>query len=494
MIILEGIIDLRRRDIRKKNNLMLSTFSVALVCTTIFTILQNNPWGKSFLYASELIIFIGLYLLFQVGLKKESLFPVVAIIMIFSFNFLNIGLYGGASTIFLVIIFLTIISSIHFNLKLFLIGYTLGFINLILNTLLAAETEVLLKNIFSASILVYVLMGIVLFVQIRLNQKQFKTIEDFLAASEKEQEKKSAHSQFLQNEISVITDSLNKINGEIQNHLVAQNEMKIAVSEISSGSQLQTEQINQIAESAESTKSKMDEMTHTFESLSNDVTAATAASTNGLDKVQDLQIDMKELSYSIQELGKTFSDLTKKIEETNGFIVNIQSITEQTNLLALNASIEAARAGEAGKGFSVVAEEIRKLAELTRQTAVQITENLSEVNSTNSSAYAQMNESSAKFRESLEAVQDVTGLFHEVGSVLEHLDDNFKKFSGTVDEVKSQAIVSETATKELAAVIQEATAGLEEMNATIETLNEDNKKIAFYVDETALAAEKIKNS
>lgn len=494
MIILEGIIDLRRRDIRKKNNLMLSTFSVALVCTTVFTVLQNNPWGKSFLYGSELVLFIGLYLLFQVGLKKEVLFPFVSIIMAFSYNFLNIAIYGGGSLLFLVIIFLTVLSSIHFNQKIFLIGYTLGFTSLILNTLFAAETDVLIREIFSASILVYVLMGIVLFVQIRLNQNQFKTIEDFLAESEQEQEKKATHSQFLQNEISVITDSLNKINGEIQNHLVAQNEMQIAVSEISSGSQLQTEQINQISESAESTKVKMDEMTQVFDSLSVDVTTATTASKNGLDKVQDLQVDMKELSQAIQELGKTFSDLTKKIEETNGFIVNIQGITEQTNLLALNASIEAARAGEAGKGFSVVAEEIRKLADLTRQTAVQITENLSEVNATNSSAFTQMNESSAKFKESLEAVQDVTGLFHEVGSVLEHLDSNFKDFSITVNEVKTQAVVSETATKELAAVIQEATAGLEEMNATIETLNEDNKKIALYVDETAVAAERIKNS
>lgn len=107
---------------------------------------------------------------------------------------------------------------------------------------------------------------------------------------------------------------------------------------------------------------------------------------------------MKELALSISELRETFSSLTTKIEYTNRFIINIQKITEQTNLLAFNASIEAARAGDAGRGFSVVAEEIRKLAEITRKAAVQITGNLSEVNAVNSSALEKMNASSEKFK------------------------------------------------------------------------------------------------
>lgn len=490
---MESIQTLRRSDTRKKNTLMLSTFSVSLIAAAAFTIINGDVLLKTILYLSQLFLFIAFYFIFQVGLKKETIFPYASIVMIFAFTFINLGIYGGSGTMMWVVLFLAIFSAIHFDLRLYSIGYMIGLVAFILNKTTAPESEQFLNDVFSAAMLVYILTGIVLFVLIKLNGEQFKNLENFLAASEKEQERKEAHSQLLQTEVGIITDSLNKINEQIQNHLTSQGEMKTAVSEISAGSQIQTEQINHIAENAESSKSKMDEMSQLSIALSEETTSAANASRSGSAKVEELQKDMHELASSISDLSETFSSLTRKIEETNGFIVNIQNITEQTNLLALNASIEAARAGEAGKGFSVVAEEIRKLAEITRETAVQITENLSDVNATNSSAFSKMNASSAKFQESLQAFDDVSGIFNQVGTTLKSLDNQFNKFKDSVLNVKADSIEVEAATKELAAVIQEATAGLEEMNATIETLNEDQAKIAQYVHETAASAEKIRS-
>ena len=72
-------------------------------------------------------------------------------------------------------------------------------------------------------------------------------------------------------------------------------------------------------------------------------------------------------------LNRAIED-SKSVDQVNSLTNEILSISSQTNLLALNASIEAARAGEAGKGFAVVAEEIRQLADSSRDTANRIQE------------------------------------------------------------------------------------------------------------------------
>lgn len=489
---MEAIDNLRRQDTRKKNTLMLSTYSVSLIATTAYTLMEGEPIFKTAIYASELLFFVLFYFIFQIWLKKESLFPYAALAAIYIHHFVYISLFGGNGAFLLVLLFLAVFAAIHFDTKIFVIGFALGLTGVVLNTLQASENVDFLNENFAAILLCYILLGAVLFVLIRLNRNTYKSLEKFLADSENEKERKEQHSSLLHRELLVVTESLGKMNDQIQTHLSSQTEMKIAVNEISAGSQVQTEQINQISENAEMTRQRMDDMSEMSVLLSGNTLHAAKASENGSAKIGELQGDMKELAGSISELSQTFSMLTRKIEETNGFIVNIRNITEQTNLLALNASIEAARAGEAGKGFSVVANEIRKLAEITKETAMQITDNLAAVNETNSAALEKMNDSSEKLEESRLAVNEVSGFFSEVSSTLRELTTQFGQFELTVSDVKQQTVDVEGSTRELAAIIEQATAGLEEMNATIETLNDDNQTIAAYVSQTAAAAEKIK--
>ena len=83
--------------------------------------------------------------------------------------------------------------------------------------------------------------------------------------------------------------------------------------------------------------------------------------------------DMKVIGQAASSTEEAILNLEKTIMEISGFTNEISEITGQTNLLALNASIEAARAGELGKGFSVVAEEVRVLAERSKQSNGSIT-------------------------------------------------------------------------------------------------------------------------
>ena len=82
---------------------------------------------------------------------------------------------------------------------------------------------------------------------------------------------------------------------------------------------------------------------------------------------------------SVEQAITRISSLENKSNQISNISIIITDIAAQTNLLALNAAIEAARPGEHGKGFSVVAEELRKLAEQSHQSAIEIKELISKV-------------------------------------------------------------------------------------------------------------------
>lgn len=100
---------------------------------------------------------------------------------------------------------------------------------------------------------------------------------------------------------------------------------------------------------------------------------------SGLNVIDNLDTSLKDLESSFTVSNSTVNSLVSKLESVNLITDSISQIANQTNLLSLNAAIEAARAGEAGKGFSVVAGEVKRLAENSESAVKSITKILDEI-------------------------------------------------------------------------------------------------------------------
>lgn len=166
-----------------------------------------------------------------------------------------------------------------------------------------------------------------------------------------------------------------------------------------------------------------------------------------------------------QAKGKV-ADVTNQAVKIKDMVSIIESVAEQTNLLALNASIEAARAGEAGRGFSVVADEIRKLAESTTDSVLRIQEVVNSLNGSVSSA--------------VDAIEDATVSFKKG---IDHVNDA----SVSVEASKNEVVSILKGLEMVGSEIEEQTAATEETAATVAEINENTKLLHTQTQRTGKA-------
>ena len=164
----------------------------------------------------------------------------------------------------------------------------------------------------------------------------------------------------------------------------------------------------------------------------------------------------KEQMDTISGTTTRIADLTKKLSKQSEAIGQITkvitAITEQTNLLALNAAIEAARAGEHGKGFAVVADEVRKLAEESKQSASQI------VAITNEIQMDTRNVGDAVI-EGLASVQDGVAKIYEAGDAFEAISSSVQDFTDQIENISATSEQISAGAQEVAASITEIASG-----------------------------------
>ena len=214
------------------------------------------------------------------------------------------------------------------------------------------------------------------------------------------------------------------------------------------------------------------------------------SSNQGLKTVKILVENMTGIKESAGQTSQSIGVLTKRTEEIGRTLNVITDIASQTNLLALNAAIEAARAGDAGRGFAVVAEEIRKLAEDSRKSAVEIEKIIGDVQKDTTAAGKAIDTMEASVKEGNKSTVEAEKIFQEIAKSTEETFGASKEIqSATLTQKESIGSVVKNI-EQIVVVSEETAAGTQQVASSSQQMNGGMLEIAKAGDElSAVAAE-----
>lgn len=304
---------------------------------------------------------------------------------------------------------------------------------------------------------------------------EFKTI--YIALNHTKDSLKNLISKTKDHSIT-LSENWDDLNGITKGFLSLTSGIAIAMDETAKGTNAQAEDIANIRDifdifrnNLESILSDIDIISNYMENIHNNTTISNK--------------DMEGTSSIIEEFKVNFYDFIETINETNKQIVNISEFTnvindisEKTNLLALNASIESARAGENGKGFSVLATEIRNLAQQSKDAAIQINEITTKANENSKKMIDNSENMQTKVQLQQQNIHQILSSFQDIVVSVNKVQPIVSSLAKFVSEISDQKDEISVKIESITTVSQQISACTEEVVASTENLNNSSQEVA----------------
>ncbi|MDP1809750.1 MAG: methyl-accepting chemotaxis protein [Actinomycetota bacterium] len=247
-------------------------------------------------------------------------------------------------------------------------------------------------------------------------------------------------------------------------------ELSAATTQNNASAVKQASSINQVTVSVAEVKQTAGQAGDLAKSVAESAQETARVAEVGEGAVQNTVGSIKEIKDTVESIAKSIRSLSDRTQQIGTIIATVNDIAEQSKLLALNAAIEAARAGEHGKGFTVVAAEVRSLAEQSQQATTQVKAILDDIQ-------AATNQAAMAAEEGTRRVEHGVKLANEAG-------DSIKQLAESVDK-------SASAAQQIVASVYQQTAGIDQISSALDGINQSTSQFVSSANQTEGAAQNL---
>ncbi len=264
---------------------------------------------------------------------------------------------------------------------------------------------------------------------------------------------------------SDISEAVNHLSSSASEILASTTQVAAGTSETSTAISETATTVAEVRQAAQLSSDKSREMVESAKNLMK-------TSQEGKSAVEKAIQGMENIRSQMGSIAETIMRLNEQSQSIGNIMVMISDLADQSNLLAVNAAIEAARAGEAGKGFTIVADEIRRMAEQSKKSTIQVRAILNEIQKATSAAV----------------------LATEQGSKL--VEAGMQQSSRAGDTIGALANNSAEGTRsatQIAASSSQQLVGMDQIGIAIENINQAGKQTEASMKQVELAAQGLNN-
>ncbi len=277
----------------------------------------------------------------------------------------------------------------------------------------------------------------------------------------------------------------------------ASEEIASSISSVASSIDNETSLLSGIKYAAIDISAGIGQIANSVETMSVSSATAKEAADRGNEMMSNMITHMNSIQHTVNDSANSVFSIKEKSEHIFQITALITDIAAQTHLLSLNAAIEAARAGEQGRGFSVVANEVKKLADESGAAAQRITRMIAEIQETIADAVRKMNsgtatvtsgiqvagEAEVSFSRILQSIEKVADQSIEVSAAVEQMYSNTETVVADLKKIEGLTVTNANHSMQVAAASEEQNASMQEVAAAADQITDQALTLKQIVDQ-----------